>query len=330
MKWSTPVVSRIRLRSGDPDRFSRAASDTGPRSAGTVMSESLATAVLDAIPDATAVLDREGTIIAVNHAWRMFGLDNGAQQPGYVGLNYLEVCTRSFERGCADAGVVADQIRAVLAGRTVEAEVEYACSSPAAGRWFMLRVAPLAGPVEGVVVSHVNVTRRKRAEEQLAHAAFHDPLSGLANRTLFYDRLAAALGPRGDRRGPPDVGVLYIDLDDFKSINDTYGHAAGDDVLTTVAHRLRRTVRPGDTIARLGGDEFAVLAPRIDGDGLTALSARIDAALTKPHHVHGNTVTVPGSIGSCLAGAGQDAKAVLEQADTAMYAVKTDRKLPAH
>lgn len=291
------------------------------------MADRLAIAVLDALPDATAVLDRYGTIVAVNHSWRMFCLDNGGRKPSTdVGVNYLEVCARSVDRGCEDAGVVIAQIGSVLAGGTVEAEVEYACPSPAAGRWFMLRISPLAGPAPGAVVSHVNITRRKMSEDELAHAASHDPLSGLANRALFADRLSAALALRDAPQPQADVGVLYLDLDGFKAINDSYGHSAGDEVLLTVAHRLRRTVRPGDTTARLGGDEFAILAPRLDPAGLTALTTRLNTALAKPHRLHGNTLTIAASIGTFLASAGQDPKLVVQHADKAMYKTKAARK----
>lgn len=293
--------------------------------------DGFAAAVLDAIPDPTAVLDMHGVIVAVNHAWRMFSLDNGGDPAATgVGVSYVNVCLKSAERGCTDAGPVVTQIRAVLAGETVEAEVEYACPSPAVRRWFMLRVAPLAGPAPGAIVSHVNITRRKMAEKELAHAASHDPLSGLANRTLFNDQLSAALGGVGGRRaGAGGVGLLYIDLDGFKAVNDTYGHSAGDEVLLTVVHRLRRTVRPGDVIARLGGDEFAVLATRIDSSALAGLAARVDTVLSEPHHVHGQIVHTPGSIGTHIATPGEDAKLALDQADKHMYRNKAQRKLMA-
>jgi GGDEF domain-containing protein len=149
----------------------------------------------------------------------------------------------------------------VLDGETVHSELEYACPSPAASRWFLLRLVPLSGGTGGAVVSHVNITRRKMAEQALVHEAAHDPLTGLANRSLFADQLAAALAPRPDQVTGSQVGLLFLDVDGFKEINDTYGHDAGDEVLLTVAHRLRSNVRPQDTVARLGGDEFAVAAP---------------------------------------------------------------------
>ena len=225
------------------------------------MSRRFAAAVLDALPDATAVLDRDGTIVAVNHAWRMFTLDNdGNPKSTGVGVNYLGVCERSTAIGCVDAAKVAVGLRAVLNGETIESELEYPCPSPAAGRWFLLRATHLAGPHPGALVAHVNITRRKAAEQALAHEASHDPLTGLANRTLVTNRLTAALSLRRGRPTQADVGVLFIDLDKFKPVNDVHGHSAGDEVLLTTAHRLQAVARPQDTVGRLGGD--AVRHPR--------------------------------------------------------------------
>jgi len=132
---------------------------------------------------------------------------------------------------------------------------------------------------------------------------------------------------RPNRREGVGTGVLFVDLDGFKVINDTFGHAAGDEVLQTVAHRLRELTRPSDTIGRLGGDEFAVVIPGTGQPRLTQLAAAIDGALSEPHRIYGRIVTVSGSIGTHLALAGDDAKAALHAADTAMYAAKQKRKL---
>ena len=245
-------------------------------------STAFADSVLDALPDATAVLDDNGTIVSVNHAWRMFAVDNGGRpETTGVGVSYLDLCRRAAAAGSADAAIVRDQIESVLNGQTVHQELEYPCPSPVIGRWFLLRVNPLPPPARGAVVSHVNITRRKQAEDELAHAAAHDPLTALSNRALFNDRLATALQDRDGRPSPGAVGILFIDLDRFKLVNDTYGHQAGDEVLLVTAARLREQVRPQDTVARFGGDEFAVLAPRISAAGLDGLAARITTAIAR-------------------------------------------------
>jgi diguanylate cyclase (GGDEF)-like protein len=286
-------------------------------------SDGLARAVLDALPDATAVLDRAGTIMDVNQAWTMFAVDNGGQPESTgVGVNYLDLCTRSAEAGCQDARRAADGLRAVLAGDAVQRELEYPCPSPAVNRWFLLRITPLGGDLAGVVTSHVNITRRKMAEQTLAHQAAHDSLTGLANRSLFADRLTSALTSRRSQASSTQVGLMYLDADGFKQINDTYGHDAGDEALLTIGHRLRSHVRPQDTVARLAGDEFAVVAPRISADGLDGLVGRVSTALSQPHLIHGHLVSVPVSIGSYLAAPGEASDTALRQADQAMYAAK--------
>lgn len=286
-------------------------------------------AVLDALPDATAILDTSGSIMAVNLVWRMFALDNGgSSETTGVGVNYLDVCARAAGAGCVDAAEVLAGLRAVLAGATVESDWEYACPSPTVGRWFTSRITPIGAPIGGAVVSHVNISRRKMSEQELAHRASHDPLTGLANRLLFTERLTEALRERPGRSETADVGLLYIDLDHFKPVNDTYGHDAGDEVLLTATHRLRSVVRRHDTVARLGGDEFAVCAPRIAAGRLARLADRIGVVLGEPHCVHGQEVRVGASIGTYLAGTNDTVPEALRLADQAMYAIKRTR--PEH
>jgi diguanylate cyclase (GGDEF)-like protein len=160
-----------------------------------------------------------------------------------------------------------------------------------------------------------------RREAQLRHQAFHDPLTGLPNRALFRDRLehALALHARDERA----VSVVFLDLDDFKAVNDSYGHAGGDQLLVRVAERLTGGLRSGDTIARLGGDEFAVLLED-DGEALTG-TTRIHDALAAPFVVAGHSLRVRASIGVCALGpadAAITADQLLARSDTAMYAAK--------
>jgi len=216
-------------------------------------------------------------------------------------------------------------LQAVLAGETVESDREYPCPSPTIGRWFTSRITPIRGSTGGAVVSHVNISRRIQSEEILAHQASHDSLTGLGNRILFAEELDRALSTQGGRRAEADVGVLYIDLDDFKSINDTFGHDAGDEVLLNSAQRMRSELRPDDCVARLGGDEFGICAQRITADGLAQLALRLEAVLAKPHLVHGNEVLVGGSVGLHIARVGESVGEAIRLADQAMYVVKASR-----
>ncbi len=163
------------------------------------------------------------------------------------------------------------------------------------------------------------VTELRVREDELHHRAFHDPLTNLANRVLFRDRVGHALTLR--RQG--GVAVLFLDLDDFKRVNDTLGHAAGDQLLVAVAERLRASARPGDTIARLGGDEFAVLLEDVAGVQEAERAAqRVGHALLHPFRLGGRELPVRASVGFALARPGDEAEALLRHADLAMYAAK--------
>ena len=162
-----------------------------------------------------------------------------------------------------------------------------------------------------------------RAIDDVAHEAFHDSLTGMPNRALFLDRLSFAVG-RASRSGNP-VGVLFIDIDDFKTINDSLGHRAGDELLLAVSARLEGCLRPSDTIARLGGDEFAVLIEEIDdaADAATAAGRVLDS-LADPIAIEGREVYVGASVG--IAAGPEDAETLLRDADLAMYRAKAEGK----
>jgi diguanylate cyclase (GGDEF)-like protein/PAS domain S-box-containing protein len=176
--------------------------------------------------------------------------------------------------------------------------------------------------VGGLVLNTRDISERRQLEDQLVHQAFHDSLTALANRALFKDRVEHAL--IRTRRQPPSVAVLFLDLDGFKEVNDSLGHAAGDRLLTQVAERLRSCVRPGDTVARFGGDEFAVLIEDATDDAeVTMVAERVLDGLRQPFEMSGRELHVRGSIGiarmdSDVEGADQ----LLRNADLAMYRAK--------
>jgi diguanylate cyclase (GGDEF)-like protein len=160
-------------------------------------------------------------------------------------------------------------------------------------------------------------------KEQLRHQAFHDALTGLPNRVLFTERVAASIDRL--RRANEDTGptVLFLDLDDFKIVNDTWGHAAGDELLVHAAERLRRTVRPSDTPARLGGDEFGVLLDDHEASSGQAAAERISLAFLEPFTVAGHTLPVRPSIGIAISEPGMSTEQLLRNADVAMYTAKS-------
>ncbi|MGB9376424.1 MAG: EAL domain-containing protein [Mycobacteriales bacterium] len=176
--------------------------------------------------------------------------------------------------------------------------------------------------VRGLVINARDVSERKALEEQLSHQAFHDGLTGLANRELFKDRVDHALASR--QRNFRPLVVMFLDLDGFKAVNDSYGHASGDRLLVQVAQRLRDRLRVADTIARLGGDEFAVLLEWIDSDwNAETVAAHLMAVLEPSFHVDGRDIRVRTSIGIALAVARDDtAEDLIRNADVAMYHAK--------
>jgi diguanylate cyclase (GGDEF)-like protein/PAS domain S-box-containing protein len=209
--------------------------------------------------------------------------------------------------------------------------VEYAKSM---GRWFDDYAFRIGEPHEHrVAVLFNDITERKRAEHALQesvallrHHAHHDALTGLPNRVLFEDRLRLAIAD-AERHGRP-FAVLFLDLDGFKAINDELGHASGDVVLTTVARRLRRSLRAGDTLARIHGDEFVALLPELS-DPLEAgtLAHDLLAVVDRPIDVAGTTVTVHASIGVSLCpDDGVEPRTLLRAADAAMYRAKLGGK----
>jgi diguanylate cyclase (GGDEF)-like protein/PAS domain S-box-containing protein len=181
------------------------------------------------------------------------------------------------------------------------------------------------GNIAGIGAIVTDITARKRAEKaQLEHVALYDPLTNLPNRTLFRDRLEHAL--RKAQRDSKPLALLLLDLDRFKSINDTLGHAVGDVVLREAAKRLEQPIRKSDTIARLGGDEFAVILGATDTERALNVAARIGDTMRTPIDLNGLALEVGVSIGIALfPEQARDAGGLLQCADVAMYQAKEDR-----
>lgn len=285
-------------------------------------SERRVRAVINAMSDRTVVLDPAGRITMVNDAWRdaAAAAGAGAEAGAGLGADYLAVADAGARVGAPGARVVAVQLRELLAGRIDRFVAEYPCDSPdGTTQWFALTAEAIAPPTAGAVLTHRDVTQQKRAELELRRLALHDLLTGLPNRQLVLDRIEHAL-----RRSRGPVGVMLLDLDRFKLVNDSLGHAVGDAVLMHVADRLRAAVRPGDTVGRLGGDEFVVVCEDLaSGDEATRIAEHVLDAFQPPFHVLGRELYVRASLGvETSVDHRADAATLIRNADTAMYAAK--------
>ncbi|MEO6713351.1 MAG: EAL domain-containing protein [Mycobacteriales bacterium] len=273
-------------------------------------------ALLQGSPDAVVKLDRDLRHLYVN--------PKAAELVGLPAEAIIGRTNREIGRPAGGLDLWEASLRAVLeTGVTAEHESSHDLEG---GTLFMhSRLAPIFavdGSVTGVLVASRDLTDRKLAEEALAHQAVHDPVTGLANRTLLLDRVGHAITRL--ERNPGTVSVLFMDLDRFKVVNDSLGHAAGDQVLQEVARRLLRTARRGDTVARFGGDEFVVLCEGLPNDELIrVLAVRIGVALAAPFVVDGHEVSMSASIGIATAGDWRrSAEDMIRDADAAMYLAK--------
>jgi diguanylate cyclase (GGDEF)-like protein len=270
-------------------------------------------ALVRSVPDTLITLfDRDLKLVFYDGA----GLDNDMRTALARGQNGSEIAEPE-QRSELDT-----RLRDGLAGLYVTHEISFPSTT---GRVWSLEIGPYCpdgSNVDGVFCVARNVTGRREAERELAHQALHDSLTGLANRVLFMDRLDQALARLQRHKSP--LALLFVDLDHFKVVNDSLGHAAGDEVLVQAAERLRRTLRPTDTIARFGGDEFVILCE--DAAGRTEaeeIAGRISVALARPFKISGQEVVLTASTGIVIANdTHTDSGALLRDADTAMYRAK--------
>jgi len=268
----------------------------------------------DNAPSGIAVLTTAGVIIACNLA---VGDLLGREPAALVGGTFCDVTHPDDLDGAKQScDVMQDGVVRVLRHecRFVRAD----------GRviWVAVstsRVPAIGGRPAHLIMHIADITDRKRLEAELSHRALHDPLTGLANRTLLSERIRAAVARQG-RHGRPSH-LFYLDLDGFKAVNDRYGHAAGDKVLTELARRVITLLRAGDCAARLGGDEFAVLCEDTEPHQAASIAERLRAAAAEPFPVDGVEITLSAAVGSCIVHH-TDTAALLREADHSMYESK--------
>ena len=267
-------------------------------------------ALVDAMPALVTATDAQGRVLLMNAAQERF---SGLAQGVAVGRRVADLPLPP---------AIARQIAlAARSGRPVPALEAEAADAAGRRRTLLHLAAPVPGQAPQrprVVHVALDITERREAEARLRHLAEHDGLTGLPNRLLFAERLRQAMAGAG-------CALHCFDLDRFKEVNDTLGHAFGDRLLLAVAVRVRALLGPADLLARLGGDEFAVIQPGADAAEAAGLARRIVAALAEPFRIGGITLRTGASVGFVLAPAQADSpERALQHADIAMYAAKAE------
>jgi len=273
--------------------------------------------VVEGVREVVFRIDAAGRWELLNRAWVELTHHTVADSVGRPVLEFVHPDDRQHH---------ADLVLSVPAGSVDEYRRELRLSGPdETPIWVEIHARPIhddLGGYLGMSGTLTDITERRALQERLLVQAFHDDLTGLANRALFKDRLEHALTRRA--RSPGLVGLLYLDIDRFKTVNDGLGHAAGDHLLTAVAHRLRAMLRPEDTIARLGGDEFAIVIEDVGSpEEALAQAERVRSAFESPFEHEDRLITITASIGVVVtSGVNRSADELLRDADVAMYRAK--------
>ena len=284
----------------------------------------LARSVLDSLEEGVVLFGEDGQIVDGNEsALRIFGM----RESDVIGRNIQDLgLTFYYEDGTRLTRANSPVQRTMTSGEPARDILLRWDAQDGETRWMLVNYTPLeSGNGPPVVVASLNdVTERRRAEQQVAFLAYHDPLTELPNRTLLAEHLEQGLARA--RRYGRSVALLYIDLDGFKLVNDSFGHAAGDELLSRIAARLREGTRSADLLARQGGDEFLLLLTDIEGD-VQAVAERaaqtIRAALEAPFVLRGAEVQMGASVGiGIFPRDAQSARGLLQFADQSMYRAK--------
>lgn len=274
-------------------------------------------AALNNMSQALLMFDGNSRLVIHNKRYcEMYGLARDDIKPG-MGLPELLRLRKARGTFSGDPDHYTANLKAMMAG----GESFHTNLELPNGRIIDVWNSPM--PDGGWVATHEDITERRRAETIIAHMAHHDSLTDLPNRVLFQEKLAQMLG---DARSDKRVAIFYLDLDNFKAVNDTLGHQFGDELLKMVAQRLRACVAQDITVARVGGDEFAVILPGIGAlDDAAELARNICQAIRDPYDLFGHIVVTETSIGIAVApDDGAQADELLKNADMALYRAKAD------
>jgi diguanylate cyclase (GGDEF)-like protein len=281
--------------------------------------------LFDAIDAATCLVDGAGRIVGVNQVWRDFAVANGGDPSSTsIGSDYLEVAGAATGMDTIAIDEAAQGVRRVLSLEASRFELEYACHTSGEERWFRVQAVPLH-EIRGALVSHVDVSDAKKTSLALSHLALHDGLTGLPNRTLLQDRMTRALVFA--KRVELSIGVALFDLDQFKRVNESWGHQAGDDLLREVARRLEELALAVDTTSRVADDEFVAIRPGIESvveaqTWAQQLTTVFDEPFALPSA--GTSVSVTASVGLYIGRPEETPDDLLQGADVAMHAAKID------
>jgi diguanylate cyclase (GGDEF)-like protein len=275
-------------------------------------------AALENMLQGLAMYDADHRLVVCNKSYaEMYGL---APEQVKAGTPLREIIEHRIAKG-EFAGNSAAALIEDMAKRVAEHRVVHYTSELSGGRYIAVSVQPT--PDGGMVTTHHDITEQRRSEAKIAHMALHDTLTGLPNRVLLNERLEDAL--RRVKRGEI-VAMHLLDLDHFKTVNDSLGHPAGDKLLRTVADRLRALVRETDTIARMGGDEFAIVQSAIAQPAdATSLAHRAIEAVSAPYQIEGHQVVIGTSVGIAVGPSdGANPEQLIRNADLALYRAKGD------
>ena len=278
--------------------------------------------ILNSMPAQTVIMDTTGGIQGVNDAWRKFWWsDRSKAEPTWTSMNYFAVVGENSDPNDQAVVEATEGIVSVIQGRIGEFSMDYPCRAHDAQYWFHIHVLPVAS-FNGIVITHVDITDRKKVESELLHQATHDALTGLPNRSLLREKLDKAL--EFDRRLGRHTYVAVLDLDNFKDVNDAYGHAYGDVMLQRISQRISSCLAEGDLLARIGGDEFAlVFSNRGSRCDVEDTLKRIRDVVGAPLSLSVTSVRPSMSVGVVESPAHNgDSDILLRDADTAMYESK--------